>query len=231
MRALPLDDVPVIKVYLDLPLFGARMPSGGTAELARRQNADVALQFFEPVVVGAADELPAVVARLQEEGCVLPREPIGLFGYSAGGAAALISLAEARVPVGAAVVLNSSTGLTASVQAFERATGAAYAWSAASQALARRTDAVTHAAEIAAGRPPPALLIVHGTDDPLLPAHLASDLFAALLPLYGRADAEERLRLDLRPISHSWADDPAAPVVRAEISAWFYRFTVARHPD
>jgi hypothetical protein len=37
MEALPLDDVPAVKVYLGLPLFGARAPSGGPGELVQLQ--------------------------------------------------------------------------------------------------------------------------------------------------------------------------------------------------
>ena len=35
MEALPLDDVPAVKVYPGLPLFGARVSAGGNKELAR----------------------------------------------------------------------------------------------------------------------------------------------------------------------------------------------------
>jgi hypothetical protein len=66
MKALPLDDVPSVKVYLGLPLFGARAPSDGAESLARRQAEDYAYRIFEPVVVGAAKELPAVLKALGE---------------------------------------------------------------------------------------------------------------------------------------------------------------------
>jgi hypothetical protein len=39
-RALPLDEVPAIKVYLGLPLFGARAPKAGEKSLAERQHED-----------------------------------------------------------------------------------------------------------------------------------------------------------------------------------------------
>jgi hypothetical protein len=48
MEALPLDDVPAIKVYLGLPLFGARMPAEGMREVVRRQNEDMATLVFQP---------------------------------------------------------------------------------------------------------------------------------------------------------------------------------------
>jgi len=146
MDALPLDDVPAIKVYLGLPLFGKRAEAGGIEALKQRQASDVALKVFEPIVADAAKELPHVVAALRERGCIDAREKIGLFGFSAGGAAVLYALAERDVPIGAAVVVNASTGLNASVAAYEHATGKSYAWSDASRALAKRTDAPSRAA-------------------------------------------------------------------------------------
>src|SRR5690349_7028306 len=114
MDALPLDDVPAVKVYLGLPLFGKRAEPGGVEALKRRQETDVALQVFEPVVAGAAKELPSVLRALQEDGCARSGERIGLFGFSAGGAAVLYALAERDVPIGTAIVLNASIGLSAS---------------------------------------------------------------------------------------------------------------------
>src|SRR5690349_3498041 len=66
MEALPLDEVPAIKVYLELPQFGARAAPGGREGMARRQAEDLGRLVFEPVVVGAAQELPSVIAALQE---------------------------------------------------------------------------------------------------------------------------------------------------------------------
>ena len=72
MDALPLDDVPAIKVYLGLPLFGKRAEAGGVEALKKRQETDVALRIFEPVVAGAAKELPAGVEALRNDGCARP---------------------------------------------------------------------------------------------------------------------------------------------------------------
>lgn len=63
MEDLPLDGVPAVKVYLGLPLFGARAPIAESDSLVQRQAEDYALRIFEPVVAGAARELPAVLAR------------------------------------------------------------------------------------------------------------------------------------------------------------------------
>ena len=42
MKALPLDEVAAVKVYLGLPLFAERAPSGDSETLAQRQAADYA---------------------------------------------------------------------------------------------------------------------------------------------------------------------------------------------
>jgi predicted esterase len=223
MDLLPLDDVPAVKVYLGLPLFGKRAEAGGVEALKRRQASDFATQIFAPVVVGAAEELPAAVKALRAMGCVARGEKIGLFGFSGGGAAALLALAEHEVPVGRAVVLNASTGLSASIGAFEKATGKPYAWSEAARALARRTDAAGRAGEIAAGHPPVALLIVQGTADAMLDPQLAVALQAALKPKYAARDAQ-RLQLILADdLPHNVSDAGRIAQLRTWTADWFNR--------
>ena len=223
MEALPLDDVPAIKVYLGLPLFGQRAEAGGIEALKRRQEADVALQVFEPVVAGAAKELPSVLEALRRDGCAKTGERIGLFGFSAGGAAVLYALAERDVPIGSAVVLNASTGLSASVAAWERATHKTYAWNGASRDLARRTDAIGRARDIAAGHPPPALLIVQGANDAMLTPELATSLNTALAPLYATHDKDREQLLLLDGLSHNVTDAAAIDDLRRRIGGWFDR--------
>lgn len=225
MEALPLDDVAAVKVYPDLPLFGRRAPSGGRAELQRRQMQDFAMLLFRPGVVGAAEELPAVLRSLQQRGCMTRGDAIDLFGFSAGGAAALSVLEQGRVAVHATVLVNASTGLDDSVQALVRATGKPYAWTAASRDLASRTDAKSHAADIARGDPPRALLIVQGESDTVLTASPAIALHASLQPHYPPGE-RDRLQLLLMPgFPHDWVDDPAAVASLQRATArWFNRY-------
>lgn len=223
MDALPLDDVAAAKVYLGLPLFGRRLEGGNTDALARRQADDMLLRVFEPVVAGAARELPGVVAALREAGCIGDRERIGLFGFSAGGAAALYAMARGEVPVARAVVLNAATGASASVAAWERASGMRYAWSDASRALARETDAIGRADDIARGPPPPALLLLRGDRDAMLGSADAAALQAALVPRYASGDAS-RLALETIPgLGHDPTDPARLPALRRRIAAWFAR--------
>ena len=221
MDALPLDDVPAVKVYLGLPLFGKRAEPGGVEALKRRQETDVALQVFEPVVAGAAKELPSVLRALQADGCAKSGERIGLFGFSAGGAAVLYALAERDVPIGTAVVLNASIGLSASVAAYERATGKGYVWSDAARDLAKRTDAVGRADAIATSHP--ALLIVQGTSDAMLTPQLAKSLHSALAPLYEGRDADREQLMLLDGLSHNVTDAAGIDDLRRRIGGWFNR--------
>jgi predicted esterase len=225
MAALPLDDVPALKVYLGLPLFGVRAPVAGPEELARRQQQDLASLVFEPVVMGAAKELPSVVRTLAERGCIAEGKGIGLFGFSAGGAAVFSALADAHLKVSAAVTLNASTGLSASVQALERATKRTYAWTESARRLAQRSDAVGRARDIAAGDPPPALLIIHGADDAMLTPQTAVALHDALSPFYQGQDKNRRLRVEIMPgVAHGWTEKGKVKRLRAPIAAWFQRF-------
>lgn len=220
MDALPLDDVPAVKVYLGLPMFGARSPAKG--ELAQRQQEDLGKLVFEPVVMGGAKELASVVRALEARGCKRPGDAIGLFGFSAGGAAVLYALAERDVRIGAAVTLNASTGLSASVNAYERATQRSYQWTEATRGLARRSDAVGRAKDIAAGEPPPALLIIHGADDAMLTPSVAITLHEALQPRYAAGNASGRLQLSVVPgLAHAWVDTAHVETLRSSIAAWF----------
>lgn len=222
MQAFPLDDVPAIKVYLGLPLFGRRAPTGGIDELIRRQREDIGLLVFKPVVVGAADELPRVVEALEQQHCMQAGDKIGLLGFSAGGASVLLSLARHAVPAGAAVLLNPSTGLTASVQAFEHATGLSYTWTPESRALAQRTDAVDHAAEIATGNPPPAILVVRGEKDDVISQTSASRLEEALASGYARVHRSERFRYSaFDDLPHNLGIPATNDELHDQVSAWF----------
>lgn len=179
MALLPLDDVPSVKVYPDLPMLGTRTPLEPD-ELLRRQGEDLATGVFEPVVLGAARELAGIVEALRSEGCLAQGEAVDLFGFSAGGAAVLHALAERDVPVRRAAVLNASTGLSASVAAYERVTGRTYAWTPQAHAIARASDGVSRAGDIARGPHPPVVRIIHGADDAMLATADARALHEAL---------------------------------------------------
>jgi predicted esterase len=225
MKALPLDDVPSVKVYLGLPLVGARAPSDGAESLARRQAEDYASRVFEPVVVGAAKELPAVLKTLREKRCLGPNDEIGLFGFSAGGTAVLIALTGPDVPVRAAVTVNAPTGLSAAIDAMERATKRQYLWTESARQLAERSDSIRRAAEIASGAPPRALLLFHGADDTIVVPSGAMSLREVLQPYYQRSGNDQRLKLVIASgVSHRWTEPRPLQQLRASVADWFNRY-------
>jgi dienelactone hydrolase len=227
MRDLPLDDVPAVKVYLGLPLFGARAPPAGTDSLAQRQAQDYGMRIFKPIVIGAAQELPAVLGALRKLRCLRRGEKIGLFGFSAGGTAALVALMDPRAPVGVAVMVNAPAGLRSAVGALERATKQPYTWSAASRQLAEQSDAAHHAAAIAgrSASEPRALLLFQGADDNMIAAADTVSLDEALRPVYARSKDPRRLRLTVAPgVSHDWADPRTIDQVRAAVAGWFNQY-------
>jgi dipeptidyl aminopeptidase/acylaminoacyl peptidase len=222
MKALPLDEVAAVKVYLGLPLFGTRAPSGDSESLAQRQASDYASRIFEPVVMGAAKELPAVVTALIDRQCLRVSEKIGLFGFSAGGAAVLFALAERDVGVQAAVTLNAPTGLKEAIEAVEHATSRPYVWTPATRELAERSDSVRRAGEIAAGNPSPALLIFHGSADEVVAPQATVSLRDALSPFYAKSGNQERLHVVIAPeVSHDWTEPQALQQVRIAVASWF----------
>jgi predicted esterase len=223
MDALPLDDVPAVKVYLGLPLFGARAPTPEADSLPKRQSEDYGLRVFEPVVLGAAKELSAVVDALRKQHCIARNEPIGLFGFSAGGAAVLLALEQHDVRISAAVTVNAPVSLSASIDALERATQHAYTWTPASRELAARSDAIQRAKDIAHGNPPPAILLFHGGDDTVVKPQGAESLQRALEPFY--ASTPERLKVVIAPhVSHDWTRPQTLQSLQAAVGDWFTRY-------
>jgi len=176
-------------------------------------------------VVAAADELPAVVRELERQGCMRAGDRIGLLGFSAGGAAALLDLADRRVPIGTAILLNPSTGLSASVQAFEHATHRSYQWTPRSRALAARTDAVQRAADIAHGAPPPAILLIAWSEDDIIAHASLVELEKTLTPFYAKAGAVERFQhLTVQGLAHNLSDSRPEDQWSRRVSGWFNRY-------
>jgi len=227
MKDLSLDDVPAVKIYLGLPLFGARAPVAGTDSLAQRQAQDYATRIFAPIVVGAANELPAVLNEMRKSGCLRAGEKIGLFGFSAGGTAALIALMDNKAPISVAVTVNAPSGLRSAVGALERATKQPYAWSDASLRLAERSDATLHATQIAAtaAGQPRALLLFQGADDNMISPADTVSLDRSLRPVYQHSHDPHRLQLTVAPgVSHDWADPKTVGQVRSAVADWFNRY-------
>lgn len=207
---LPLSQVQAWKVYLGLPLFGKRLPSGGIEEVMRRYVDDYVLKFLLPIVEQAAEELPAVVESLQAKFNIDTNKGIGLFGFSAGTEAVLLALAQSNIKVSAAVVAGVGRNLETFVNAYEQyfdtvktqfpwieETHKTYNWSKESEAAKQRLNFDTVIQQIAKRNLQPALLFVHGAQDEIFPVSDVEKMYAALKPHYQQRQAEERLSLEV----------------------------------
>ncbi|MFD6099057.1 alpha/beta hydrolase family protein [Nocardiopsis flavescens] len=187
---VPMASLPAWRVYPGLPLFGARLPEGGVREIARRGESDYLMELFGPVVEGAAAELSRLVAELRALFPVTD-DPVGLVGVGAGASAALLTLAEGDLPVGATALVNPVADPAPVLAARERHHGTPYAWTGDSIAVRERFDFTDRAADVARGRVP-TLIVSGGRDDVLPPGH-GRDLYEALRAEFlGTADREDR---------------------------------------
>lgn len=196
-KTIPLEGVNAWKAYLGLPLFGARMPVGGIDELTRRVREDYLLQLFLPVVEGAVRELPNVVEALQSRFDIQSDFGIGLFGFSAGGFAAMLALAENKIPIKAAVLAGVSKDISSAVRATEQFNNSEYQWTEASQAASRRIDFVLRSEEIVINAQLPAMLFLHGGNDEIFAPDEVQQLYAALRPYYESAGCLDQLSLKI----------------------------------
>jgi pimeloyl-ACP methyl ester carboxylesterase len=228
--ALPLAGVPAWRVYFGLPNFGGRLPPGGVEEIISWASEDYVLKVIDPVVSAAAAEFPAALAALCGQ---LPLEdgPVGLVGGSAGGAVALLVLAEQEVAVSAAAVINPLVQLEPVVPVIESTFGFVYPWTDEARAAAARLDFVARAEEIAARHPGLALLLVGGErDEPAFREPLAQ-LRSVLRGHY----ADKVSLVEIPDMGHGFALEPglaAAPQtadavkVDAAVTDWFRRHLV-----
>lgn len=227
--ALPLEGVPAWRVYLDLPMHGARQLPGGLEEFMRLGYQDAVLKAFEPQVTQAANEFPAVLAELHRQ-LPIADAPIGVVGASIGALPAQLVIAGHAAEVSAAALISPVIQLAEVVAANERRFAVTYPWSGASREVAARFDFVARADETAACDPQPAILLVTGAeDDPAFPQQ-AQRLHDELRRQY---DDPERVGLTTIPgMRHAFAEEPGidpkpqtaeAKLVDAAVTDWFSR--------
>ncbi len=206
--AVPMAGLQAWRVYLGLPLSGARLPEGGPEEVFRLASEDAVLNVFEPVTEQAAGEFPDALAELRDR---LPGAsgPLGVFGGSAGALVALEVLARGDAGIAAAAVASPVVQLAPMIAANERRFGVTYAWTERSRAVAERYDYVNRAAELAAP-----LLLVTGADDDIAVREPAAALHAKL-------GAE---LVTVAGMAHEFPPGtPAAAGVDAAFTEWFAR--------
>lgn len=208
--AIPMAPLPAWRIHLGLPQFGARLPEGGVAEINRRGEQDYLLELFGPVVEEAAAELPRVTDELR---AVFPvaDTPVGLVGVGAGATAALLALAETRLPVGAAAVINPIVDPAHVVAAREHRTGAPYQWSAQAHRARGWLDLTAHA-ETLSRTGVPVLIVNGGLDEVSPPEHgrALHDALQGALARSGTARAPEHaLRHIVVPdLAHAIGPEP-----------------------
>ena len=211
-QTLPLEEVQAWKAYPELPLFGRLMKAGKIEELMQRQLKDYPLQLLLPTIEPALQKLPEIVSQLQAELGIDPQLGIGLFGFSAGGIASLLTLIESSVNISAAVLTGVTKDLTSAIDMVERTTQENYQtlkeqyswieerhkqynWTETSRKAQQRLDFVQRAAEITQRQPIPAILLAHGVQDEILTLEEVETLYAALENQYERVKQSERLSL------------------------------------
>ena len=222
--AVPLRNVAAWRVYLSLPLFGQRLPEGGVDEIMRRSAEDSLALLFHPIITGAVDELPATVNDLRTRLSIDAESPLGIFGFSMGGAAALLAVARQVLPFKAAVTFGAVVDLAPLIDYLSSLYGAAYEWTGARRGLAEETSVAHRAAGLAESGAN--ILMAVGSEDPY-PVREATELARAITAHGGAAEMKT-----LNGVAHGFVDEPGdvampqephAQAVDQVVSQWFLR--------
>jgi hypothetical protein len=208
--ALPLDGLNAWRIYLGLPMCGARMPAGGPEELMRLGFEDAVLNLQGPIATQAAAEFPAALAALREQLDLADDAPLGLVGASMGSAVAELVMTEsgpvAGIHASAAVLVSPIVSLRAAVSAIGRRYGVEYPWGPASLEVARRLDFVARAGELAAAGQPAVRLVVGADDDEAGFHEPARQLREALAQRYD--DPDRAALVVVAGMEHALAEEP-----------------------
>ena len=233
-EVLRLEGLDAILAFVNLPMVADRMPAGGRDELLRVQKEDFVNGFFFRSISGATAELQQIVKELNATYDLDADKGIGLFGFSAGGAAALLALLESDVPITATVIVNAPMSVMQNVENWQRTLKRQFEWDNASRKAASRYDVELQADKIAERKILPALLMVQGDADKQLAIEPARRAFEALKQRYvGRGEAE-RIQFEvIHGLAHNFgpgsgATGSAQASIDLEIEQktkhWFERF-------
>jgi len=233
-KVLRLEEMDAILAFVNLPMVADRMPAGGNDELLRAQKEDFVNGFFFRSISNSTAELPQIVKELNATYHLEADKGIGLFGFSAGGAAALLALLESDVPITAAVVINAPMSVTQNVENWQRTLKRQFEWDNASRKAASRYDVELQADKIAERKILPALLIVQGDADEQLSIEPARRAFEALKQRYvGRGEAE-RIQFEvIHGLAHNFGPASSATgsaqasidlEIEQKTKQWFERF-------
>ena len=220
--ALPLRDVDAWRVYLGLPLSGARLPPGGLDAFFALGAEDAVLKLYAPTVQQAVAEFPpAMTALRRDHGIAIGR--VAFVGASIGAFVALQLVVDALASPGAIVLVSPALRLTSVVAANERRFGIAYQWSDEARDIAEQLDFVARAPALARRRVP--VLVVAGADDDR--AGIVEPAESLVAALTGSGCDATLVRIP--NMAHSIADEPglepspqnaAAAAVDEVVAAW-----------
>ncbi len=229
--ALPLNGLNAWRLYLGLPMCGARLPPGGPEALMRLFYQDAVLKGYQPIANQGAAELPAVLREARER-LGLEDGPVALVGGSMGSIIAELVLTEsapaAGIEVAAAVLISPVAQLRPMVEAIGRRYNVTYPWSPEAMRVAERLDFVARVDDIVRAGQPAIRLIVGAEDDREGFIEPALRLQSALTRRYS-----DRSRVDLVIIpgmGHALAEEPGiapapqtahAAVADQHTMAWF----------
>jgi len=233
-EVLRLEGMDAILAFVNLPMVAGRMPAGGRDELLRVQKEDFVNGFFFHSISGATAELQQIVKELNATYRLDADKGIGLFGFSAGGAAALLALLESDVPITAAVIVNAPMSVVQNVENWQRTLKRQFEWDDASRKAASRYDVELKADKIAERKILPALLILQGDADKQLGIEPARRAFEALKQRYAGRGEAERIQFEvIHGLGHNFgpgsdATGSAQASIDLEIEQktkhWFERF-------
>ena len=231
-EAIPLDETSLFGVYVNMPMVAKRLPVGGVDELRRVQLDDFVNGLYFRSISDAAHELAVVVRFVEKKYGLNSFRGIGLFGFSAGGSAALLSLTQSNVPISSVVVVNAPLSVRQNVAVWERELKRKFVWDEKSEQAAATFDVLAHTNDIAHRKPRPAILFLQGDQDEHLATQPTQDVGAALKKSYGADQSKIDVRI-LSGVSHNFApiakDDngqrisDAAPIREASV-AWLKKW-------
>lgn len=230
---LPIHDA--FTIYPSLPLLGARMPAGGVDELIRRQTEDYIGQLLYPAIQGAAQELPEILKSLSKTYGLSKDSPVILFGFSAGGAAALLALTEGGVHPQAVVVVNSPLSIAQAADGYERQTKRVYAWTETAKEASTHYDVEKNAARIAQLNPKTAFLILQSELDAGFSPATAQSAATALKSAYSRYEPKPDISTAILPdtdhyvfaATESTTIQPSGAPVKLMITDWIRQHAFA----
>ena len=210
-----------LMVYPSLPLVGARMPAGGVDELLRRQREDYIGQLLYPSILGAAHELPQILKALSKTYGLSKSSPIILFGFSAGGAAALLSLTESDVRPRAVLVVNAPLSIVQAVDGYERQSKSVYAWTENAKDASAHYDIEKSAQRIVKLNPKAAFLLLQSEHDAGFATTAAQSAAMALANAASLSRPEPDISAKVLPNSdHYVLTGSESAVVNPMIIAW-----------